>query len=367
MFLCETWHRGAPRRFRPFESLLVAQWRRNHVNIDINSKRMKKRYLSGEKGRLLWILEAAVVMVTFLICDGVFDDENDPNMFFVLFVHQNSNLAHFLHSSYIINLTMMSWKTCWTTVLCALIATVVIELTTHSFSRNLTIQNALNLSFKSTPSSQRHRHNTTTTNKPWFLLHVGPPKTATTTLQIELAKLNSSGVLEQDNYVYLGSRFARPENHPNLGHDCIESWRIPPVMYKYELQDSTTILLQSFQNAGENLTSLLQGLEFHGQTRDYFRWTIWVCRFQTLLWLASHARICWRKIGISKSLFPIDDIMIGLSVSRVNNIANRPIHERSGHKITVHHPCHPCTSRCKSCCTIHNPTSTSLQVHFSTN
>jgi hypothetical protein len=39
----------------------------------------------------------------------------------------------------------MSWKICWDTVLCALIATVVIELMTYSFSRILTIQNAINL------------------------------------------------------------------------------------------------------------------------------------------------------------------------------------------------------------------------------
>lgn len=104
----------------------------------------------------------------------------------------------------------MSWKTFWTTVLCALIATVMIELTTHSFSRTLiTTHNAVHL--KSTPRLHE------TTNKPWFLLHVGPPKTATTTLQIELAELNSSGVLEQADNMYLGRDSRVSESAPEFG------------------------------------------------------------------------------------------------------------------------------------------------------
>lgn len=38
--------------------------------------------------------------------------------------------------------------------------------------------------------------------RPYFILHVGPPKTATTTLQTEMTKYGKQ--LRQDNYVYLG-------------------------------------------------------------------------------------------------------------------------------------------------------------------
>lgn len=38
--------------------------------------------------------------------------------------------------------------------------------------------------------------------KPYFILHVGPPKTATTTLQTEMTKYGEQ--LDRDNYVYLG-------------------------------------------------------------------------------------------------------------------------------------------------------------------
>jgi hypothetical protein len=124
-------------------------------------------------------------------------------LFFLAFT---KNKFKSLRDERIHHLFTMRWKTCWTTVLCALIATVVTELTTHSFSRNLTIQNALNL--KRTPFNK---------NKPWFLLHVGPPKTATTTLQMELAKLNSSGILKQDNYLYLGRDSRVPDNAPEYG------------------------------------------------------------------------------------------------------------------------------------------------------
>ena len=43
--------------------------------------------------------------------------------------------------------------------------------------------------------------------RPFLILHIGPPKTATTTLQKELIKLEKSQVLMQDNYHYAMSEF----------------------------------------------------------------------------------------------------------------------------------------------------------------
>ena len=55
-------------------------------------------------------------------------------------------------------------------------------------------------------------------DRPYFVLHVGPPKSATTTLQTELTHYNE--VLQRDNYVYLGQRMYDPESiyHHQHGH-----------------------------------------------------------------------------------------------------------------------------------------------------
>jgi hypothetical protein len=47
-------------------------------------------------------------------------------------------------------------------------------------------------------------------SKPYFVLHVGPPKTATTTLQTELTHYQRA--LAEDDYGYLGQRMVNPDN-----------------------------------------------------------------------------------------------------------------------------------------------------------
>jgi hypothetical protein len=41
----------------------------------------------------------------------------------------------------------------------------------------------------------------------YFVMYVGPPKTATTTIQAALVQLEQQHILEQDHYVYLGRRY----------------------------------------------------------------------------------------------------------------------------------------------------------------
>jgi len=48
----------------------------------------------------------------------------------------------------------------------------------------------------------------TDASKPYFYIYVGPGKTGTTTVQDTFSKLDKEGILEKDNYVYLG-RFSR--------------------------------------------------------------------------------------------------------------------------------------------------------------
>ena len=48
----------------------------------------------------------------------------------------------------------------------------------------------------------------TAASKPYFYIYVGPGKTGTTTVQDTFSKLDKEGILEKDNYVYLG-RFSR--------------------------------------------------------------------------------------------------------------------------------------------------------------
>lgn len=115
----------------------------------------------------------------------------------------------------------MSWR-CWS-VICSLVAALsLIELTTQGFSRNLRLQNGLKLSSKrgaekasqQLGSDHTSHQNTTTLDggcvynttfaRPWFIMHVGPPKTATTTLQIEMGTLVSLQRLAQDDYLYIG-------------------------------------------------------------------------------------------------------------------------------------------------------------------
>jgi len=47
-------------------------------------------------------------------------------------------------------------------------------------------------------------------DRPYFVLHIGPPKSATTTLQTELTNYNE--VLQRDNYAYLGQLMHDPES-----------------------------------------------------------------------------------------------------------------------------------------------------------
>lgn len=50
----------------------------------------------------------------------------------------------------------------------------------------------------------------TIATKPYFIVHVGPIKTATTSLQISLQTMQDKGLLQQDNYVYAGVRYRLP-------------------------------------------------------------------------------------------------------------------------------------------------------------
>lgn len=47
-------------------------------------------------------------------------------------------------------------------------------------------------------------NNVTNKTNPYFILHVGPPKTATTLLQYTLTQYQQKGILAQDGYAYLG-------------------------------------------------------------------------------------------------------------------------------------------------------------------
>lgn len=112
---------------------------------------------------------------------------------------------------------MSSWR-CWALFSSLIAILLLIELTTQGFSRNLRLQNGLKLSSKhdgDEPDSEKQQQNTpkagdcihnhsTTRTKAWFILHVGPPKTATTTLQEEMGTLASLQTLAQDGYLYIG-------------------------------------------------------------------------------------------------------------------------------------------------------------------
>ena len=70
------------------------------------------------------------------------------------------------------------------------------------------------------PDANKTLHKANEDDRPYFILHVGPPKTATTTLQTELTKFDFN-ILLMDNYVYLGQRMIDPNNmwrhlHGNL-------------------------------------------------------------------------------------------------------------------------------------------------------
>jgi hypothetical protein len=39
-------------------------------------------------------------------------------------------------------------------------------------------------------------------NKPYLVIHDGPPKTGTTTLQYAFSRMNEGGILAKDNYTY---------------------------------------------------------------------------------------------------------------------------------------------------------------------
>ena len=56
-------------------------------------------------------------------------------------------------------------------------------------------------------------------NRPYFILHVGPPKTATTTLQTEMTKYGRN--LKLDNYAYMGQIMRNDENLFDHWHGAI--------------------------------------------------------------------------------------------------------------------------------------------------
>ena len=57
-------------------------------------------------------------------------------------------------------------------------------------------------SLRKSPSGLSFIGSNQRTGKPWFVIHLGPPKTATTTIETEMTKFFDT--LQLDNYVYLG-------------------------------------------------------------------------------------------------------------------------------------------------------------------
>jgi hypothetical protein len=99
------------------------------------------------------------------------------------------------------------------TILLALSSILLFWNTTSSIMKNIH-----NLSIMMTTSSTNHRLTTTDyvndnidhpsppLQKPHFVLHVGPPKTATTTIQETLTDWDMNGIMYQHSrYIYLGT------------------------------------------------------------------------------------------------------------------------------------------------------------------
>ena len=63
---------------------------------------------------------------------------------------------------------------------------------------------------------RRRKHLQNINKRPHFILHIGPPKSATTSLQYDLTHYQDS--LLQDNYVYLGNEMHNPDNMWDHGH-----------------------------------------------------------------------------------------------------------------------------------------------------
>ena len=64
-------------------------------------------------------------------------------------------------------------------------------------------------------TTRTDKHPTHSTGKPWFVIHMGPPKTATTTIEQEMTAY--ADYLQKDNYVYLGKYYHQTKKrHPIL-------------------------------------------------------------------------------------------------------------------------------------------------------
>ena len=89
-------------------------------------------------------------------------------------------------------------------------STVVNDSESDSFTVNLTLPQLAQTmyAYPDANVSRRahrdiHRDNDNET-RPWFIFHIGPPKTATTTLQYTLSNYEEEGILARDGYHYAG-------------------------------------------------------------------------------------------------------------------------------------------------------------------
>lgn len=105
-------------------------------------------------------------------------------------------------------------------------------------------------------NQNRTAANALTINKPWFVLHIGPQKTATTTIQSGLDK-HSQLLAQEDRYYYLGQG-ASLDHHPRRSMPNGEK----PFWNRFLIQ-YMSYLERADENSREHFEEFKQRLEWH--------------------------------------------------------------------------------------------------------